>query len=140
MHEIKFRGRRLDNGEWVVAEMYQRCKNLFAKGYLCFVGSHAVDPKTVGQYSGVYDGEDEENELCHGDIISVEIDGQSIACKVVCETPGFMVVSDSFEDGYTWISDLMECDSNYTWIPNSKRIGNIFEHPHLLTGGNKGHD
>ncbi|WP_409346808.1 YopX family protein [Paenibacillus sp. MBLB4367] len=117
---------KADNGDSFIVHWQRET----AIGYMTTIWQ--IKPETVGQYSGVHDSEDAENELYHGDIVEVEIDKKVVRCKVHYEAPGFMLVSDELDDGYEWISDRMECDRNFIWIPNSKLIGNIYEHPHLL--------
>lgn len=46
---IKFRGRRLDNGEWVYGSLF--CLN-DERHIMKVVATYQVDPKTVGQYIG----------------------------------------------------------------------------------------
>lgn len=70
MREIKFRGKRLDNGEWLYGDLMHdniggcyiypiECDNLYKK--------NAVLPETVGQFTGLrdYDGK----EIFEGDIV-----------------------------------------------------------------------
>ena len=70
MREIKFRGKRLDNGEWLFGDLMHdnfggryiypiECDNLYKK--------NAVLPETVGQFTGLrdYDGK----EIFEGDIV-----------------------------------------------------------------------
>ncbi|ENP3833090.1 YopX family protein, partial [Listeria innocua] len=68
MREIEFRGKRIDNGEWVYGNLMQfedSATFIFAderKGastltYAHFIinNMHAIDEKTLGQYTGVKD-------------------------------------------------------------------------------------
>ena len=65
MREIKFRGRRLDNFEWVYGYYYFihviTEKGVINQAIICFTNEHgnfveyAVDPETVGQYTGLKD-------------------------------------------------------------------------------------
>lgn len=96
-------------------------------------GAQSYDIEIM-QYSNVHDDEDDENELFDGDIVELLYDDQIIRCKVHHEGPGFMFVSDSFPDGYIWISEVVEADREYFYVPNCKRIGNIHEHAHSLEG------
>lgn len=70
MREIKFRGKRIDNGEWVYGN--------YTKKYLSSTWIHcisdfnnyvmdAVKPETVGQSTGLYDKNG--REIYEGDIV-----------------------------------------------------------------------
>ena len=72
MREIKFRGKRVDNGEWVYGDLIH---NAF-DGYRIFPfgikpdGSYPVEviPETVEQFTGLHDKNGQE--LYEGDILS----------------------------------------------------------------------
>ncbi|MVW93671.1 hypothetical protein FCL53_17045 [Elizabethkingia meningoseptica] len=73
MREILFRGKRVDNNEWVY-------------GYLRSfdeINNYYVDKKTVGQFTGLMDCKG--NRIFEGDILKIN--------TAVC-------VGDFFEDGY----------------------------------------
>lgn len=72
--EIKFRGKRTDNGEWVIGYL---CENVL--GIICIQiaektshSLHLVDPATVGQFTGLRDKN--SVEIYEGDIVIVEIE------------------------------------------------------------------
>ncbi|MNJ32046.1 YopX protein [compost metagenome] len=73
MREIKFRGKQLDNGEWVHGDIWQHNGKVDivykSEGY-------PVDPETVGQYTGKNDVEG--NELYDGDITIDEFGRKSL--------------------------------------------------------------
>ncbi len=60
MHDIEFRGKRTDNGEWVYGNLVRGCDEQYA--YIVEFGNEElcrnyvdIDPKTVGQYTGLKD-------------------------------------------------------------------------------------
>ena len=139
MHEIKFRGRRLDNGEWVSGYLHMEERegecysgvNKHLGSWLIpviqvvddgsIIDTYPVDPATVGQYTGLKGKNGAE--ICEGDIVK--------------------------ENRYEWISayEVVYDDGAYKlrllpgrelFRPFSHRnvvIGNIHDNPELLGGG-----
>lgn len=87
MREFLFRGKRVDNGEWVYGQYIKACEHWhrFGKhedwitrgaiqngGIINLWGRCAVIPETVGQYTGFKD--DQDVRIFEGDIVEVRYD------------------------------------------------------------------
>lgn len=86
MREIKFKGRRLDNGEWEVGNLIESMGEDYIDG-------HPVDAETVGQFTGLYDAEG--MEIYEGDTLRYvrEGDHHHVECLVKFLDGAFKVVN-----------------------------------------------
>ena len=120
--EIKFRGKRLSDDEWVYG------------GYFNDNGSHfipqgigsafvEVDPKTVGQYTGFKDKN--KKEMYEGDIANLASE----------DTEPFMrnipLVVRRYPDGQFLLVDRLGC-RDFLITNIVEVIGNIHDNPELL--------
>lgn len=128
--EILFRGKRVDNGEWVYGnlitdneDMYILTQENLSKGidiggWIDGVQCYEVVPETVGQFTGLTDIH--KRKIFEGDIACV-YDGEYING----------VVGYSNEYG----SFTIDGTSLLFWLPNVEVIGNIYDNPELLEDG-----
>ena len=122
MREIIFRGKRLDNGEWVYGSLFVGFKKSYIcpeaiamynfDGALCLGGFIEVDPSTVGQYIGMEDKNG--NRIFDVDILSLRAGRPHVV---------------RFKDGSFILEDSA--------IPISfaikfEIIGNIYDNPELI--------
>lgn len=141
MRDYKFRGKRIDNGEWVYGN-YQEGKGIHPHVIAWWTIQQSegdvwdeidvaeVDPETVGQYTG------DKNRGYEGDILewveSVRGEHGDVEdwehCRGVVEwdneRSGFIV---RCANGNEWLDALM----------NVTVIGNIYDNPELLGEGHR---
>lgn len=141
MREIKFRGKRLDNGEWIYGSLLvSHFKDDKKERYFItqFSGNytfeHEVDPATVGQFTGLKDKSG--REIWEGDIFKE--DGSGIV-RSVFRVPGGLAFEDNpVSFGYDHrapvypYSSIAEMQS-VSWLSQCcEVIGNIHDDPELL--------
>lgn len=154
---IKFRGKRIDNGEWVYGDLLQPTE-------LCYIYEisdcesidgtrYEVDPETIGQYTGLHDKNGKE--IYEGDIIltqplkdkpfsqkakSKRLRG-IVKYQVLCGK-NFISEPDKLRYwGAEWDIEIIDKKDyekyhNYGWglFFECEVIGNIYDNPELLGG------
>ncbi len=128
MREILFRGKRKDNGEWIVGGVVHDDDKVFIvwthrllskNGAPHFSTMVEVIPETLGQYTG---GEDKTgNKIFEGDIVTATEDGDIEIGVIKYETPDC-----------AFIIDTGGCDFVMDYAKDSEIIGNIHDNPKLL--------
>ena len=142
--EIIFRGKRVDNGEWIYGRGLQQCKDelgneivaifvdvVKSEKYIKKEGKYTlyyapVNPETLGQYTGLKDKDG--NKIFEGDILD------------------YTLFDDFGEDHQykgvvKWINDCFICDNSdgfngLAWAVNQSLelevIGNVTDNPELM--------
>lgn len=135
MREILFRGKRIDNGEWVIGSFLENCGCQTIIPAASIVGLH-VDPETVGQYTGMTDKNGKK--IFEGDMIKPfddEVDkmvvefhhGQFLLC--LYGERGYMAEYGWEEEGNY---GCFEAEPLSSYGDNIEIIGNIHDNPELL--------
>lgn len=132
MREILFRGKRMDNGEWVEG-WYEPPVEWDGKKFgttICYICEEGyledaeVDPSTVGQYTGLTDKNGKR--IFEGDIVRFKWDAECECCHFI-----------EFVDGEFCATPVLPLEG--TWsirIRNENKkfvvVGNIHDNPELL--------
>jgi hypothetical protein len=141
MREILFRGKRLDNGEWVEGSLWTWGEKIRIHQIFDILDSalwFRVDPGTVGQCTGLCDKNG--RKIFEGDMFRMDEDDIAVVifkdgcfrleihglCGTWTES-GF----DECGGGY----GIIECDPiDWYYIKDMDVIGNIHDNPELLKG------
>ena len=125
MREILFRGKRLGDGEWVDGSLFideKKDKHEILVGYVNYRVGWEVDPKTVGQFTGLTDKNGKR--IFEGDILRYD----RYRYSVIFEEGAFNC------DGF--LDNSMDCPycafSQGTY--HFEVIGNIHDNPELMDG------
>ena len=128
MREIKFRGKRLDNGEWVDGYLHLPIGGDNLMIQVSNTDSLAVIPDTVGQFTGLHDKNGKE--IYEGDIIRGNCGHGEVRHLISFYDMIASFVAEMLPD--IDISDY--CSLSQIWILkyNKDVIGNIHDNPELL--------
>lgn len=131
MREILFRGKRIDNGEWVEGLYTENCIS-YASGFAIiedYYEKYEVKRDTVGQYSGLTDKNGKK--IFEGDICKFREWDKGDMCwigKVHYEHQQFVISGGPNEECATTFTLCMS-----RFIPeNIEVIGNVYDNPELL--------
>ena len=137
LREIIFRGKRIDNGDWVYGDYASSGCGIVCMEYLNEHGDagevfHPVDLKTIGQFTGLTTN---GKKIFEGDIgrykqtDGAKLSGKPITCigKVVYNTKTASFAVDSKDE-------LGVKNYDYFPIKDLEVIGNIHDNPELVEG------
>lgn len=144
MREILFRGKRVDNGEWVEDYFIQKGSQTFIASYpyftgkvhetswleFCFGGFIEVIPETVGQFTGLTDKNGKK--IFEGDICEFDNDEPDENERYT----NYAVQWDCVNCQYV-VVDGRNCEDclDIFFAKHAEVIGNIHDNPELLEVG-----
>lgn len=142
MRTIKFRGKRIDNGEWV----YGSLDSTDERPAISWLRTNEdgeqvpwfayVKADTVGQFSGLTD--QNGKEIYEGDIITLKGDYPRV---VLWDKMSWALMpTEYYHDEYFWVMNLQHPGLDWweEYADEFEIIGNIYENPDMLKGGNNG--
>lgn len=140
MREIKFRGKRVDNGEWVYGDLVRYIEPLLisedVKEWVIvdeIAQEYTVDKETVGQFTGLVDKNDKE--IYEGDFIKLKYPND-----LRQKTTAIIVFDEQTKSLRFKVYESTEYYVLYNHLPkylNFEVIGNIYDNMELLNDTNR---
>ena len=130
MREIKFRGERIDNGEWAYGDLINYVNGKTAIRNTESWLTHWVDPATVGQYTGLKDKGGTESY--HKDIVRTNAEQVGVV-----EFGSYSPTGNEWDNTWGWFIQFpnggqISMDEHFRcW---GEVVGNIYDNPELLEG------
>ena len=125
MREILFRGKCIDDGEWVYGDLYHRNEEVLINNYQQGFNL-AVSPETVGQFTCLTDKNGKK--IFEGDIVT--------ACDEITFSPfEFGITGKVVYDECAFFiepKDVMETQYLFNECAAYEVVGNIHDNPELL--------
>lgn len=123
--EIKFRGKRVDNGEWVEGYYYQLGSQHYIRKDIHIWQVH---PETLGQFTGLYDKKGKE--IYKGDVVK-NVNEYQIKYRPDVEELR-VIEFDNIAQGCEPFIELAASGWQSADPKDVEVIGNIIENPELL--------
>ena len=128
MREIKFRGKRLDNGEWLYGSLV-----ILNGRYFIFddANRHEVDPTTGGEFTGLKDKNGKE--IYEGDVIRSPLSEDKTRPHRIFYHTGNAAFMGALVDRKELC--YLRLDQDWIYKFGKEVIGNIHDNLELLKGG-----
>lgn len=141
---IKFKGKKIDSGEWVYGYLFRSTSDLHVTkiklGFYIQVidmktfyhNSFEVNPNSISQFTGLTDVDN--IDIYSGDILQ-EINPRGNKYRIFNVGGGFVINSfqDELQKLYSGWEALADQQTSGFITSQCRIIGNITDHPHLLT-------
>lgn len=132
--EIKFRGKRIDNGEWVEGYFTKNPQsgNCYITTYSSVGGAHPwpVDPETVGEFTNLLDKNGKE--IWEGDIVEGYFAGIKGRYEIVYGSDACYYGQSAPHNGIKGAgTQTVGLNNIADW---AEVIGNIHDNPELMEG------
>ncbi len=137
MREIRFRGKRVDNGEWVFGWVsFQHNRAFIHSDDMPYDNAVEVDPATVGQFTGLKDKSG--REIYEGDIVEVNYTVKYIDPDKQDEEHAAItrVYWNDFRASFALEFHKFANDDLYRFVRDkyAEVVGNAHDNPELLEG------
>lgn len=138
MREIVFRGKRLDNGQWIYGDLRQFSGRSWGICDRELRRTLRVDPATVGEFTGV--AGKNGVKVFEGDIVSIPFEEDRDPWELDC--PCYLSAEVFFsEEHHGWCVRFLDgCDDEWLWEYDEcelEVIGNIYDNPELVSGADQ---
>lgn len=135
MREIKFRGKRLDNGEWIEGYLLRMLDHwfIFPNPAPEGIDKYAVDPATVGQYTGLHDRKG--IAIYEGDVIRSPLSEDKTRPHRIFYHTGNAAFMGALVDRKELC--YLRLDQDWIYKFGKEVIDNIHDNPELQKGGEK---
>lgn len=133
MREILFRGKRIDNGEWVEGNYSMMLSGRMAIQPIGRIVTYEVLPTTIGQFTGLLDKKGKK--IFEGDIVHAVYQSGYIGCKNIDFGIGVVKYSDSYYGGASYQIDIIGEMGSRVFTASLENgvevIGNVYDNPEL---------
>lgn len=135
MRETKFRGKRLDNGEWIEGDLLRMLDHwfIFPDPAPEGIDKYAVDPATVGQYTGLHDRKG--IAIYEGDVIRSPLSEDKTRPHRIFYHTGNAAFMGALVDRKELC--YLRLDQDWIYKFGKEVIDNIHDNPELQKGGEK---
>lgn len=133
MREIKFRGKRLDNGEWIEGDLLRMLDHwfIFPNPEPEGIDKYAVDPATVGEFTGLKDKNGKE--IYEGDVIRSPLSEDKTRPHRIFYHTGNAAFMGALVDRKELC--YLRLDQDWIYKFGKEVISNIHDNPEFLKGG-----